>query len=58
MNKFGKKIKGALDEAANGFEVSGEIKERITEKMKKAETDISREKPAPKLKSRCPRGTG
>ncbi len=30
----------------NGFEVSDEIKEKIEESIKKAETDMSLEKPA------------
>lgn len=45
MDKFEKKIKEALHEVTNGFEVTDEIKERITEKIKKAETDMSLEKP-------------
>lgn len=45
MDKFEKKIKEALHEVTNGFEVTDEIKERLTEKIKKAETDMSLEKP-------------
>lgn len=45
MDKFEEKIKEALHEVTNGFEVSDEIKERITEKIKKAETDMSLKKP-------------
>ena len=41
MDKFEEKMKEALHEVTNGFEVSGEIKERIKEKIRKAETDIS-----------------
>ena len=46
MYKFEKKMKEALHEVTNGFEVSGEKKERIKEKIRKAETDMSLEKPA------------
>jgi hypothetical protein len=42
MDKFEKKMKEALHEVTNGFEVSDEIKEKI----KEAETDMSLEKPA------------
>lgn len=45
MDKFEEKIKEALHEVTNGFEVTDEIKERLTEKIKKAETDMSLEKP-------------
>lgn len=46
MDKFEEKMKEALHEVTNGFEVSGEITERIKEKIRKAETDMSLEKPA------------
>lgn len=46
MDKFEKKMKEALHKVTNGFEVSDKIKERIKEKIKKAETDMSLEKPA------------
>ena len=45
MDEFEEKIKEALHEVTKGFEVSDEIKERITERIKKAETDMSPEKP-------------
>ena len=41
MDEFEEKIKEALHEVTKGFEVSDEITERI----KKAETDMSLEKP-------------
>ncbi len=40
MDKFGKKIKEALNEVANGFEVSDDMKERITENINKVECEI------------------
>ena len=46
MDKFEEKMKEALHEVTNGFEVSGEITERIKEKIRKAETDMSMEKTA------------
>ena len=45
IDKFEKKMKEALYEVTNGFEVSDIIKDRIKEKIKKAETDRSLEKP-------------
>lgn len=40
MDKFGKKIKEALNEAANGFEVSDDMKKRIAENINKVENEI------------------
>ena len=45
MDEFEEKIKEALHEVTKGFEVSDEIKERITERIKKAETGMPLEKP-------------
>lgn len=44
MDKFGKKIKEALNEEANGFEVSGDMKKRIDEIINKAENEMRVEK--------------
>ena len=41
MDKFGKKIKEALNEAVNGFEVSDDMKKRIAENINKVEGDES-----------------
>lgn len=40
MDEFGKKIKEALNEAVNGFEVSDDVKKRIEENIKNAENDM------------------
>lgn len=39
MDKFGKKIKEALNEAVNGFEASDGMKKRIDENIIKVEKD-------------------
>lgn len=44
MDKFGEKIREALHETVNGFEVSDETKERIAEKIKKADYIIENNK--------------
>ncbi len=40
MDEFDEKIKETLNEAANGFEVSDDVKKRIEENIKKAENDM------------------
>lgn len=46
MDKFGKKIKEALNEAVNGFEASDDMKKRIAENITKVENEMLVEKDA------------
>lgn len=44
MDEFGKKIKEALNEVANGLEVSDDMKKRIDENINKVENEMLTEK--------------